>query len=437
MASGLSKGGYKVKVWDCIAENISVDALNEKLYEWKPNFIFLNTSTPTFSYDVKTAEEIKKKIPKVFLIAFGVHVSVSPNEIIKDNPAIDAVISGEPEVVAFKIADEASAGTKNFTDIPGLATKSQSIKKNPSIFCDNLDSLGIPAWEFLPIKYYIHPVFNKPYLIINTSRGCPQRCIFCVGHIFYGYKVRYRSVESIIEEIKLNIEKFDVRHFWFYADDFTYNPGFVKELCRGIIKDRLNITWWSNTRVDCLDREMFNLMAEAGCSMLSIGGESGDEDMLNRMRKRTTPDQITQTVKLLRESKIISLVYFIFGLPGETKKSITNTIKFAIQLNPDFVEFYPAIPFPGTEFYCIAIKENMITVDSYDYFHNDGKNAVVKVNDLYPKDINSAIGKAYRRFYFRPMYLFTLFKNFPRLRFLSRLMSFGISYFKILAREKG
>ncbi|MBI4697987.1 MAG: radical SAM protein [Nitrospirae bacterium] len=265
--------------------------------------------------------------------------------------------------------------------------------------------------------------------MVNTSRGCAHNCIFCVASLYYGKKVRYRSVLSVIDEIENHVvAKFGIRHIWMYADDFTCSPAFVKELCRTIIARKIKITWWTNTRVDKLDEEMFCLMRDAGCFMLSIGGESGNAQILKTIRKGTKPEHIRNTVDLLRKVGINSLVYFLIGLPGETQETIRETIEFAKRINPDYVEFYPATPYPGTRFYEIAASDNLIVNNSWNSYMCGGNEFVIQIPGMDKNELDIILRRAYREFYMRLSYARIFIKKTLRPAEFGRLVRFGLGY---------
>lgn len=432
LAGVLGRDGHDLAVHDCIANDMSDIDLFNRMDKFNPELAFINTTTPSINADLSFIKTFKERYPGCITAIFGTHVTVLHEAIMADNKFVDCVIRGEPEWSAIEISsmlqnrglfEEEIAGCT--IRINGQVVVSKDREYNP-----DLDSLGFPAWEHFDTSNYIHPIFNKPYVTVNSSRGCVHNCIFCVGHIFYGKKVRYRSVASVIEEIeKYIIGKLGIRHIWFYADDFTRYPEYVKELCRAIIDRRLKITWWTNTRVDKRDEEMFRLMRDAGCFMLSVGGESGNAEILKRIKKGTKPEYIKETVKILRKTGINSLVYFLIGLPGETRETIRETLNFAKEINPDYVEFYPATPYPGTDFFDIARAENLIVDSNWDNYMCGGDQFVVEISGVKKGELNKILRRAYREFYLRPAYAWLLFKRALRPADFVRLVSFGFGYF--------
>jgi len=433
LAANLEAAGHQVVACDAIALGLSEADTIKRMQDFKPDLALFNTTTPSIANDLKFAEKFKAMIPDCFIALFGTHVTATHRETMEANTFIDATIRNEPEWAALALAEAlAKRGSKTESmDVAGCTLRVRDVIREclPRDFVTDLDSLKFPAWQHFPVDEYLHPVFNKPYLMVNTSRGCVHGCVFCVAHQFYGRKVRYRSVESVVTEIRDHVMgRFGVRHIWLYADDFTRNPEYVKKLCRAILKEKLKIVWWTNTRVDVKDEEMFRLMKQAGCHMLSIGGESADPEILKRIRKATKPADIRETVRILRKVGINSLVYFLIGLPGETRETIRTTIEFSKSINPDYVEFYPATPYPGTEFQQIAFRENMIEVHEWEKYMCGGSEFVVKIPGVEKWELEGILRKAFREFYFRPMYFWIFLKRIMHPMEFLRLARFGIGY---------
>ena len=428
----LKKKGHEPKVIDCIASDMSAAGVFAVAEQFQPEVVLVNTTTPSINSDSEFIKSFKEKFSACFTVAFGTHVTACHEDIMSKFPFIDCVIRHEPEWTAMALVESLAAGRLD----GGVAGCTMRIKGNVVVcpereFNEDLDSLGYPAWEYFDESKYTHPVYNKPYLMVNTSRGCGHSCIFCVASLFYGKKVRYRSVESILDEIEHHvIGKFGVRLIWMYADDFKRSPEFVKKLCRRIIERKLKIVWWTNTRVDRIDMEMFGLMKKAGCCMLSIGGESGNAGILKNIKKGTKPEFIENTVKALRKTVINSLVYFLIGLPGETRETIRETLDFCKKINPDYVEFYPATPYPGTEFYEIAVKQQLIVNDNWDNFMCGGNEFVIEIPGIRKDELDKILRNNYSEYYFRFRYFLIFMKRVGHPSEFLRLLLFGLGYFK-------
>lgn len=436
--AGVLEKDNNLKVLDCIASGASVEEVLFLAEEFKPQLVLVNTTTPSINSDINFIKDFKQKLPDCFSAVFGTHVTAMHEKIMRQFSFVDCVIRGEPEWAVLDLV-RFLEGKQVSPAVSGCSMRfNGELTINPDRrFNENLDSLGYPAWGYFERDKYMHPVFNKPYVMVNTSRGCGHSCIFCVASIFYGKRVRYRSVENILDEIEhYLIAKLGIRHIWMYADDFTKSPEFVKKLCRGIIKRKLKIVWWTNTRVDTNDMEMFRLMKKAGCYMLSIGGESGNPEILKNIKKGTNPQLIEKTVKTLRKVGINSLVYFLIGLPGETRETIRQSVELCKKINPDYVEFYPATPYPGTEFYDIAVKQNLIVNNNWDNYYCGGDEFVIEIPGITKKELDKILRKSYRQYYFRLKYFLILIRRIVHPAEFFRVLLFGIGYFKRFINEK-
>ena len=291
----------------------------------------------------------------------------------------------------------------------------------PRPFIDNLDKLPFPARHLVDNNIYRRPDNNKVQAVIKVSRGCPFHCFFCLATPVSGAKVRKRSPENIIEEIRECVDKYGITNFLFWSDIFNIDKDWVMELCQKIIDSGLKITWSANTRADTADEEMANKMYEAGCRLVSIGVESGSQEMLDKIGKRITLDDVRLTVKIFKKAGIRIYNYFVIGLPWEDEDTVEDTIDFAIELDSDFISFYTATPLPGSKFYEYAKENNLINSDtsfSSAYFYPS-----VNTHYLTKERVFQLHKKAIRKFYLRPAYI---------IRMLSRIRSFTEfkNYFK-------
>jgi anaerobic magnesium-protoporphyrin IX monomethyl ester cyclase len=427
----LRRAGHAVTVFDAIALDLSAEAIAASLAPSPPDLLLVNTSTPTIDSDLAFVEWLKKRFPAAAAAVFGVHGTALDRQVLEAAPHLDAVIRGEPEGAALDLAAAVGSGSLDAVITGSTVRIAGRIIRHPDRPPrTDLDALGFPAWELLPLEQYIHPVYRKRYLPVNVSRGCRHRCIFCVGPLYYGRTLRRRTPESLVAEIRRNVESFGIRHFWFYAEDFTEDPDFVKALCRALIDSGLKIVWWSNTRVDTMDPGLFALMRKAGCRMLSIGGESGSAEMLKSMRKGALTPQVARTVRMMRKAGLDSVVYYIFGLPGETDASVRETIAAAKRAGPDYAEFYPAVPYPGTEFHDRLRREGRILSEDWSLYHYG--EFVVDAPGFTPERMRALIRQAYRAFYLRPRYAFTLIRKLRRPASFLNLVRFGWGYLKSL-----
>ena len=386
-----------MKVVDCPAVGLDRARLEALAKTFQPDFAFWTTATPTLNDDLSLAELIKKAAPHAMTGVFGTHVTALP-EIALENPCIDAVIRREPEET---IREVCLYGPVDWKKIDGLSFKYG--KKGERRHNSDRDLLGpeeipSPAWHHLDIAPYRLPLKGVPFLIVAPIRGCPYPCSFCTAPLYYGKKLRKRPVTSVVDEIADNMGMFKVRDFFVWADTFTADKEYVKMFSREIVKRGLKISWTCNSRVDTVDREMLSLMKAAGLWMISFGLESGNNDVLEQTGKKITVEQSQHAVSMAHELGIKTSGHFVLGLPGETERSMNDTLTLALDLPLDIAQFYTAAPFPGTRLYDLASKKGWLQTDSP--LAQD--RAAMDLPGLPGQRVDAFRRYAYRRFYGRP-----------------------------------
>jgi anaerobic magnesium-protoporphyrin IX monomethyl ester cyclase len=349
-AAMLEEDGHQVRVIDFSARLPQRESLAEVVQTMKPDFTIWPTGTPTLSFDLNIAQLIKENYSPTVTCVFGTHVTIDPEGALS-NSCIDAVIRGEPEAIIRNLCRSAQSEWK---DIDGISFRDQatgSIWNNKDAALIEPSKIPAPAWHLLDLHGYRLPLKNRKFLIVAPIRGCPYSCSFCTAAIYYGKKPRYRPVEKVIDEIEGSVSRYDIKDYFIWADTFTVNRKYVQDFCRTIIDRRLSIAWTCNSRVDTLDEEMLILMKRAGLWMISFGIEAGDNEILAATGKRITVEQSRQAVQLANRLGIKTAGHFIFGLPGETSKTMKETLNLALSLPLDIAQFYAATPFPGTRLY--------------------------------------------------------------------------------------
>ena len=416
--------GYEAKIKDY---SLGGD-LDKDVLEFKPDYVVANIATPTFKSDMEAVKGIKEKLPSCTTIVKGAPFLTYNTNVIYEHPYIDYVIMGEAELTLKEILE----GVPD-NEILGICYSEnfQGVKNEPRPFNEDLDSLPFPARHLVDNSIYKRPDNGKVQAVIKVSRGCPFHCFFCLASPVSGVKVRKRSAENIIAEIKECVEKYNIRNFLFWSDIFNIDRDWTLDLCKKIIDSGLKITWSANTRADTMDDEMASLMYKSGCRLVSIGVESGSQEILNNIGKKITLDDIKNTVKVLKKNKIKIYNYFVLGLPWETEKTAEETIKFAIELDSNFVSFYTASPLPGTKFFAYALV-NKLAEDGLNF---DGAYFVpsVRSHDLSKERILEIHKSAVRRFYLRPKFIL---KTLLSLRSFSEFKNYFAAGINLILQER-
>jgi radical SAM superfamily enzyme YgiQ (UPF0313 family) len=233
------------------------------------------------------------------------------------------------------------------------------------------------------------------------SRGCPYNCIFCSVPKIHGRRHRARSVGNVISEIEFLKQNYHIESIDFRDDNFTLDKKWAKALCGEMVKRGLDVNWMCLTRANLVNRDLLQAMKKAGCASISYGAESGSPEVLKGTKKDITVDQMRNAVKWTREAGIETFAWFMFGLPGETRQTIHETIEFAKDLDPDFAYFFIASPLPGTQLFDLAVKEGAINEIDYLATRYSSSNPQYVPEGLTAKDLTSAVKTARLSFYLR------------------------------------
>ena len=363
-------------------------------------FLAVFTSTPGFKSDQRLAQMIKEANPAIKIAFVGPHVTIQPEQSLKDSPAIDFVVRREFD---YPLAEYASG--KKLEAIAGISYRQNGqIIHNPDRpSIDDLDALPFAVDVYkrdLDITKYNIPYLKHPYVAFYTSRGCPALCTFCLWpQTMSGHPWRTRSTPNVVEEVRRCLEYFpQAKEIFFDDDTFPWAKDRTIDLCKAL--KPLKFTWSCNARVTA-GYETLKAMKEAGCRLLIVGFESGSPDILTNIKKGATIEQARQFMKHCKDLGLVVHGDFQVGLPGETKETIEQTVQFAMELDPETIQVSMSHPYPGTEFDAYLKKHNY----SVDHVMTDEEGhqlPVFQYPGLSRKEIMHAVEQFYDRYYFRP-----------------------------------
>jgi len=408
IASFIKAHGIDVAILDAQAEQLSISAVKARIDAEAPDIAGITAPTFLIKSAHETAKAAKEVSQRIITVIGGYHATALPLRTLKEFRSFDLLVHGEGEAPFLNIVN-AIMNHRDFRDINGIAYRdNERIVVNPSSEpIMNLDKLPFPSWELFKLdRYHPHYTMRKKFLElpISTSRGCAGKCITCAR--VTGGKVRQRSIDNVIKEMRLMVDMFNAKRFVFMDETFTINMERTRELCDAMIDSGLNkkAEWLCQTRVDRVDSELLKKMKTAGCFLIAYGIESGNQDILNRIKKGTTLKQAVNAVRWAKQAGMIVDTFFIFGLPCETKDTINQTINFAVRLDPDYANFFIAVPYPGTELYPMANAEegglHFLTDNWEMYGWQMGSSA--ELRQVKRKHLEALQLKAYMRFYLRP-----------------------------------
>ncbi len=434
----LERDGFDVELHDFPARGWGKDELKRLVREKQPRYVVLDSTTPSIYSDLECAR-IAKSVADCRVIMVGPHASALPTETLElGKGAVDAVARGEFDYTVRDAVVEGE-GKGDWGKVAGLSyLRSGEVRHAPDRpLIENLDELPFPSWHHLDIlKYYAGDKFY-PYMNLIAGRGCPFRCIFCLWpQTMHGRRYRLRSARSVVDEMTYDLERWPkIRRgeIFFEDDTFTVHRERALAICREIKNRALRVTWSVNARADLADLDLFREMKSAGCRNLVVGFESANQSVLDRVKKGITVAQSREFIAAARRAGLTIHGCFVFGLPGDNRATVEETLDFALHSGLDTVQFSGAIPFPGTEYYDLCRREGTLTAQSWaDWLEEGEQTAVVQYPHLTKREINSYIDRGLREFYFRPRYLIRFLLDTRSLADLARKFRGALNYVSYL-----
>jgi hopanoid biosynthesis associated radical SAM protein HpnJ len=386
------------KVLDAPPHKISIEQTVAQAKDFE--LLILYTSSPGFHVDVKIAEMMKDSNPKLQVAFVGPPVTIEPDKTLNATKAIDFIVRREFD---YQIAQYAK-GTP-LSELPGVSYRKdgQNVHNPEAPYIENLDELPWVSKVYkrdLDFRRYNVPFLLNPYISLYTSRGCPAMCTFCLWpQTHSGHRWRLRSTESVVGEVKYVLQNFPgLKEIFFDDDTFNYRKQRTLELCAEFKK--LNFTWSCTSRVTT-DEDTLRAMKDAGCRLMIVGYESGDQQILKNIKKGATIEMAQRFTQNAHKLGLVVHGDFIVGLPGETRETLRNTIDFAKHLDVETIQVSIAHAYPGTEFYDYAKKNDLVQVKMAD---DEGHQLP---NVIYPGILDEAemvdwVERFYGEYYFRP-----------------------------------
>ena len=342
LASATEDSGHTVRLLDAKLERLNFDNVINEINNFRPDVIGFTAMTHEINVVSKLVNKCRDIRSDTYIVVGGVHISALPEETLKMMPCVDFGIIGEGEESFIKLLSCIENGNNDLSVIDGLAFRNAN-KDIVWSYSDRIANL-----DLLPHPNCKHFARAKVYNIIAT-RGCPYSCVFCMRAM--GKKVRKRSVDNIISEMENAIKYLSPKQFVFYDETFTVDKKFVHRLCDEIIDRgiRDKIKWVAMTRADTIDDSTMKKMKDAGLIYIEFGVESGNDEVLKRIKKGISKQEASYAVNLAKKHDIRVGCDFILGHPYETLDTALDTIRFASELNADIINLEIMVPYPGTE----------------------------------------------------------------------------------------
>jgi radical SAM superfamily enzyme YgiQ (UPF0313 family) len=409
---------FNVKIIDLSIENINI----EKEAKWS-DVLGVSINALLVNSALKIISKFKEINENIIVVIGGPYPTAVPE--IARTKIIDYVILGEGEYPFKDLVISLNRGEKPH-NVPGIYFYEEgNLISNPPKTIYNLDSLPFPAYDLLNINKYNIRGCRKPFMTIITSRGCPFNCIYCT-HCVHGYEFRFRTPENVLQEILYLKDKFRIKEIAIMDDNFAVNKKRAIEICDLIIKENLNLRFslLNGIRIETLDKNLLKKLKEAGVYKIAFGLESGSKRIQKNINKNLNLKLAEKVVKMTKDLDIITVGYFMLGLPGDDRKSMQDTINFAKRINPDYAFFHITIPFPGTPLYEMIRKDGKFLYDT-KFGINEGYSSgkvFYLIGKMNKKILEVFFKKSHREFYLRPKKLverISSIKSFNELKELS------------------
>ncbi len=410
IGSTLEKAGHEVEAVDQFANKMPGQELLAWIKKFSPDVIGFSCITPVMT-NVKALSRSIRDFSRAKIVLGNIHPTIFTDEVLLDGTA-DIVVRGEGELSMLETVNALAQGSGLY-GVEGISfLDGGKVVRNPDrAVIEDLDTLAYPAWHLFELDLYkytpqalIHDELGMP---IMGSRGCYHRCVFCAQDKVYK-GVRFRKNAEIVKELEYMHERFNARYFGFLDSCFPFSQEEGIDFCRRLKSSGLHkkIRWCTETRVDMVNEELLSEMKEAGLHLLMLGLESGNQEVLNRIGKGTTLEQARKAMKAVKRLKIFTLGLFMLGLPGETRSSSEDTIRFAKEVDCDVTKFNLTIPYPGSRLFDSIYKGKEVPDPEkfnpwYDWAEDQGSLLYVP-EGMEQRELLNLQRKAMFEFYCRP-----------------------------------
>ncbi|HYT59578.1 MAG TPA: hopanoid biosynthesis associated radical SAM protein HpnJ [Haliangiales bacterium] len=425
------------KLLDCPPHHIDIQQCLATAKDFDQ--VIIHTSTPSLKNDCRVAEAVKRNRPETKIGFVGAHAAVLPTETLKASWAIDWVGRKEFDFTCKEVAEGRPLET-----IDGLSFRNQEgrIVHNPEReMIQNMDVLPWVADVYkrdLKIENYFIGYLLHPYLSMYTGRGCPAQCTFCLWpQTIGGHKYRVRSAQNVADEMAYMKKLFpQVKEFFFDDDTFTANLPRAREIAKKLAP--LGLTWSCNSRAN-IEYDTIRFFKDSGLRLFLVGYESGNEDILTRIKKGVSLEEMRRFTKACHRAGVVIHGTFILGLPVETRESIENTIRFAQELDVFSIQVSLAAPYPGTELFEMARQNGwFVKKDKTDLVEEDGfQQSSLEYPGLGKEEIFESVERFYHRYYLRPKPILRIIKTMLEDKDVCvRRLREGYEFFKSMAQRR-
>lgn len=406
LAAFVRQAGFEVDFVDTNAARISPENFRKILQDKKPDAVAVTTMTAGWPSTVEAARIIKEELPQSLLIVGGPHLSVYP-ELCLHFKEFDIGVLGDGEESLLEILERYSR-SESIENIAGTVVRTaEGVKLNPPRReFKSIDDYPFPAVDLLDRSLYRAITVESPFFTMVTSRGCPFKCAFC-SQIYNGSPgTRFRSPQNVVDEIELYVKEYGAKEIVFFDETFTLKKQRVLDICRLLKERRINVHFDLRTRVDCVDEELIATMREMGGKRVHLGVEAGNPDILKRMNKGITHEQVRKAVGWAKKYGFETRGYFMIGYLGENMQTFNDTVNMACDLKLDYASFSITTPLPATALFNQCVELGLIDPDywkKYTLLQQKRLDFPVLESELWDEaKLHKMLKQAYTRFYMRP-----------------------------------
>jgi radical SAM superfamily enzyme YgiQ (UPF0313 family) len=440
LSAYIKRYGYKdVKIIDLELVPWNFETFCRHVIDYSPDLVGIQCMSTNLESAYRICRFVRESLKNAKIVLGGPHFNSRPEDVFKYFD-IDFVVQGEGEETFLELVQSMGeiSHYKNikglvFRDVDGLVVRNEIRELN-----HKLDDLPFPDYADL---YEGTPFCAHPYsktgrmMTLMTSRGCPFRCAFCDTPNIAGTKVRTRSVENVLDELKIMQRKYGVSEFSFKDSNFNISKKWVREFADKVTRQNMDMSYFANYRFEVLNESFVEPLKQSGCSLIFSGVESTDPFVKEVLGKPTPMDQICRADAAIKKYDIKNLYSFMFGSPGDTEESLEANIEFAIEINPFLILVQPTMAFPGTELYDYAIKHNMLSDPKWFYSflspaEEDPFQARIIMDHLPPEKVDKFIRRCYMKFYLRPSKVLEFVRYYKLRRFSSEIALKFFSFMK-------
>jgi len=433
LAAYLEREGHHVAILDCRGEKdqktkvangtlygLGEDEILAEVEKFKPDVVGISNMWTAYSGDAHmVAKTVKSRHPNLMVIFGGSHPSEFAELVLKDKN-VDLVILGEGEITLTEVLKHVEKG-QSFENIKGVAFRNgeEMVRTPARERMGDIDGLPFPARHLLPMKRYLHETYGHDFLMrapaigILSSRGCPQKCIFCTVRAVWGRDWEGRSPESVVDEIKFLQDEYGVQEISFLDDDLSRDMPRLAAICDEIVRRKIDIRWTTPNGVAhwLLDEKLLDKMKASGCYRLTFGIESGCKETRKFIQKKVPLEQATRMIRYSNKIGLWTICTFILGFPYETEENMRETIQYAIDSGTDMGVFYLLMPHPTSDVYTVFKDEGLLDLDpimdptTYKESEDFAKIGEVlsqrgaQTKFCSPDELQEMLNEAYRKFF--------------------------------------